>query len=188
MASRAVLQTILYAILALFAAAVLSSGAVYLLTRTVIPLVLVGIALCAYCILAGRIAVRVIGASRSRGLGHYLRMAIVPLALLAPVYVLCQLMLFLADGWGIVWKIPPLLRSGLRLPGAVVSGIGDFVSAVWQVFAGAEPAGSDANSDTLGDLSLPRSILAWAASSLWEIVVGVVSGIITAFVLRSPRR
>ncbi|MEI9851282.1 MAG: hypothetical protein WDN24_11080 [Sphingomonas sp.] len=113
----------------MFAAAVLSSGAVYLLTRTVIPLVLVGIALCAYCILAGRIAVRVIGASRSRGLGHYLRMAIVPLALLAPVYVLCQLMLFLADGWGIVWKIPPLLRSGLRLPGAVVSGIGDFVSA-----------------------------------------------------------
>src|SRR3569623_2769104 len=102
------IRTAGYGLLGLIVAALVSAGAVYVLTTTSIPLVLVCLGICAYAVIAARTALKpVLWDANAFSPGRYLRVVLTFLLLLAPIYMLCQLMLFLAAEWHLVWKIHP---------------------------------------------------------------------------------
>lgn len=184
-------HTILYALVALVAAFAAGAWSIYMLRWTSIPLALVCVGICVYCVLAGR--VMLLAASRrspgSGGFGHGARVIAVLFALLAPIYALCQLMDFLAVDWQLSWKIPSGLRTALRFPDAVVDGAADFARAVWESFAGKPTAsGGRMNVPDPDAPSILASIGQWIASAAWEIGISVVGGIVSTYLLASSRR
>lgn len=189
MNSNLLVRTGIYGLLALIAAAACSAGAAYLLRYSTIPVALVSLGMCAYAVYAARVALKPVMLDvHSLSIRKYLLAGLTFIVLLAPIYMLCQLILFLATTWDVHWKMHSGLLAALRFPDALVQGIVNFVGAVWDAFVGDPPAPPRRGRVPDPSPSVTSALLGWAAISIREIVVGVVSTILAAIMMRRMNR